>query len=393
MGGALDGLRVIEVGHVVSAPFCGAMLADFGAEVIKIESPGGGDLLRNMGNFKDMWFAVEDRNKKTITLNLKDEKGGDLFRSLLKESDVLIENFRPGAMKKLGFAWEEVHQINPRLVMVSVSGYGQTGPYHKKPGYDRLGMAMGGLTYLTGFPDGAPIRPGLAVSDYLTGLFALNGTLTALYYRDHGGNTGQHIDVSLYESVLRIMEATLADYSYRGVVRKRIGNAHISTIPGGHYLTKDQQYVVLAVGGDKIFAQFARAIGREDMANDERYATAAARSERRAEIEEITSSWIAEHTCKECLEAFGDDIPNGLIYTVEDIFKDPHILAREDIVSVATEKFGKISMQGIVPKLSKTPGSVRWAGADMGAFNDEVYLGLLKLSPEEYQHCRETGVI
>jgi len=393
MESALSGLRVLEIGHVVSAPFCGAMLADFGAEVIKVEAPGSGDLLRNMGNFKNMWFAVEDRNKKTITLDLKSEKGKELFFSLVKTSDVLIENFRPGALKKLGIDWEVVHKVNPRLIMVSVSGYGQTGPYYKKPGYDRLGMAMGGLTYLTGFPDGAPIRPGLAVSDYMTGLFALNGTLTALYYRDHGGNVGQHIDASLYESVLRIMEATLVDYSYKGVVRERIGNAHISTIPGGHYLTKDQQYIVLAVGGDKIFAQFVKSIGREELAKDERYATAKARSEHRAEIEAMTIKWIGEHTKEECLAAFGDDIPNGLIYTVEDIFNDPHIKARENIVTLDTDEFGTISMQGIVPKLSETPGKVKWAGPPMGAYNEEVYMGVLGLSEEEYKQYRSDGII
>ncbi len=205
MSKALEGLIVVEAGHAVAAPFCGTMLADFGAEVIKIEHPKSGDILRGMGVFEDMWFAVDDRNKKCITLDLRAEKGKELFSGLLKKADVFIENYRPGALEKLGFGWEQVHKLNPRLIMASISGYGQTGPYRSKPGFDRLGLAMGGMTYITGFPDRAPLRPGPAVADYLTGLFAMGGILMALYHRDaKGSGKGQRIDASLYESTLRI---------------------------------------------------------------------------------------------------------------------------------------------------------------------------------------------
>ncbi len=391
MNAALKGLRVVEAGHAVSTPFCGTMLADFGAEVIKVEPPKGGDILRGMGNFKDMWFMVDDRNKKCITLDLRAPKGKELFRQLLSKADVFIENYRPGALDKLGFGWEQARMINPRLVMASVSGYGQTGPYRDKPGFDRLGMAMGGLTHLTGFPDGAPLRPGLALSDYLTGMFALSGVLMALYNRDVvGTGKGQHIDVALYESILRINEATLADYSYKGVVRNRAGNEHISTVPGGHYLTKDNKYLVLAVGGDKVFALFCKKIGREDMI--EKYNTGLIRHENRKDIDVVARDWVAQHTLAECLETFGDDIPNGPVFSVEDMFTDPHYKVRENIVRVPS-KYGEIGMQGVVPKLSETPGEVKWVGPDMGTFNKEVYQDLLGVGDAEFDALKSEGVI
>lgn len=395
MGGvALEGLRVIEAGHAVSAPFCGTMLADFGAEVIKIEPPQGGDLLRGMGNFKNMWFAVDDRNKKCVTLDLRTEKGKELFTELLRSADVFLENYRPGAMAKMGFGWEQIQKINPKLIMASVSGYGQTGPYKAKPGFDRLGMAMGGLTYVTGFPDRAPMRPGLAIADYLTGMFTLSGVLLALYNRDVvGTGKGQHVDTSLYESIFRIMEATVADYSYKGIVRERVGNAHISTIPGGHYLTSDNKYLVLAVGGDKVFAEFAKAIGRAELVEDERFKTGTARQAHRNILDDVAAKWVSEHTLQECMDTLGDAVPNGAVYSVEDILKDPHFKARENIVEVITKEFGPILMQGIVPKLSETPGEVRWAGPEMGSFNREIYVERLGLTEEMFEQLKTDGVI
>lgn len=394
MNKALEGLKVIELGHAVAIPFCGVMLADFGAEVIKVEPPKRGDILRGMGNFQDMWFAVEGRNKKCITLDLRSDKGKEIFSKLLQDADVFLENYRPGALERLGFDWESVHKLNPRLIMVSGSGYGQTGPYANKPGFDRLGLGLGGLTYITGFPESAPLRPGLAVADYLTGLFSLFGAMAAVYYRDNvGSGVGQHIDISLYESVLRIMEASLADYSYKGIVRERMGNAHLATIPGGHYLTKDGKYLVLAVAGEKVFSLFAKAIGREDMITDEKFSTASVRNINRQEIEDVTSKWISEHTLRECLDIFGDDVPSGPVYSVEDMFNDPHFAFRENIVKVDTEKFGEISMQGIVPKMSETPGEIRWAGPSVGAFNDEVYGQRLHMTKEDLEELRKEGVI
>ena len=394
MKAALDGLKVVELGNAVSAPFCSALMADFGADVIKIETPGTGDMLRGMGNVKDLWYAVENRNKKCVTLNLKTDEGKDIMHRLLAEADIFVENFRPGALARLGFDWETLHEKYPRLIMASISGYGQTGPYSKKPGFDRLGVAMGGLTYLTGLPESEPIRPGFSIADYTTGAYALIGVLIAVYNRDvQGTGIGQHIDASLYESILRMNETNIVDYGYKGLVRQRTGNSHPSTIPGGNFLTKDGKYLVLACGGEKLFKLFATKIGREDMLSDERYSTAEARISNRAEINGIAADWVNQHTLEECQEIFGDDVPNGAVYSVKEIYEDPHIRFREDLVTVNTEKFGDITMQGIYPKLSETPGEVKWAGEALGKFNSEVYGEMLGFSEEELAALKEKGVI
>ena len=394
MGVALDGLKVIELGSAVSAPFCAALLADFGANVIKIESPKGGDMLRGMGNYKDLWFAVENRNKKNITLNLKTPEGVEILNRLLVDADILIENMRPGALGRLGFSWETVHEKFPKVIMVSISGYGQTGPYASKPGFDRLGVAMGGLTFVTGPADGEPTRPGFSIADYTTGAYGLIGALIALYNRDVvGSGLGQHIDASLYESIMRMNECNIADYSYKGTIRHRTGNSHPSTIPGGNFLTKDNQYLVLACGGEKLFRLFASKIGREDLLTDERYSSGEARIANRDEINQIAADWIKAHTMEECRSIFGDDIPNGAVYSVKEMFEDPHIAERKDLVQVETDKFGKITMQGIYPKLSGTPGEIKWAGGRLGQFNDEVYGEILGMSKEEIQTLTEKGII
>lgn len=390
----LEGLKVVEIGNILAGPFCGTMLADFGAEVIKVEPPGVGDLSRNMGRIKDLWFAVEGRNKKPVTLDLKSRRGKELLTELLKDADVLVENFRPGVFAKLGFTWELLHELNPRLIFMSSSGFGQTGPYSHKPGFDRIGLAMGGLLHVTGFPDGPPIKPGLSIADFMTAMFGVIGVMFAVYDRDvNGTGLGQRIDCCLTDTTLRILESIIAEYSYDGFVRNRVGNGTLVTIPSGHFLTKDDEYLVLSVTGDKLFAQFCKAIGREDMLADEKYNTAKARMKNRDEINQIAENWAREHTIAECLAALGDDIPNCKVYTVEDIVKDPHFAARNMIIKVPTEKFGEISMQGIVPKLSATPGMVKWVGGKLGSFNEEVYRDKLGLSPEEFEKLKADGVI
>lgn len=393
MKAALDGLKVIELGNAVSAPFCAAMMADFGATVIKVESPKGGDMLRAMGNFKNLWYTVENRNKKTVTLDLKAPEGAEILHQLLAEADILIENFRPGALERLGFDWDTLHAKYPELIMVSISGYGQTGPYSKKPGFDRLGVAMGGLTFLTGSPDGEPLRPGVSIADYTTGLYGMVGALMALYHRDVlGSGIGQHVDASLYESILRMNETNLVDYSYKGIIRQRTGNSHPSTIPGGNFLTKDGQYLVLACGGEKLYKMFATKIDRDDMITDERYNTIEGRIAHRTEINQIAAEWIGQHTMEECQAVFGDDIPNGAVYSAKEIFEDPHIKVREDLATVETEEFGTITMQGVYPKLSETPGKIKWANSKLGKFNEEVYGGL-GMSAEQLTALKEKGII
>lgn len=391
---ALEGLKVVEVGNILAGPFCGTILADFGAEVIKVEPPDEGDLSRNMGRIKDMWFAVEGRNKKTVSLNLKSAAGKKILMDLLKDADVLVENFRPGVFAKLGFTWEKLHEHNPRLIFMSSSGYGQTGPNSHKPGFDRIGLAIGGLLHVTGFPDGPPIKPGLSVADFLTAMFGVIGIMFAVYNRDIvGSGKGQRVDCCLTESTLRIMESIIAEYSYDGFVRNRVGNGTLVTIPSGHFLTKDNQYLVLTVAGDKVFAEFAKAIDRPDLLESPEYSTAKGRMKNRDEINQIAEDWAKEHTIEECLTAFGDEVPCCKVYTVEDIVKDPHFAERNMILKVQTEKFGEIMMQGIVPKMSGTPGEVKWAGPSIGKFNEEIYCGQLGIKPEEFEKLKADGVI
>lgn len=394
MANALQGLKVVEVGNILAGPFAGTMLADFGAEVIKVEPPKIGDLSRNMGRIKDMWFQVEGRNKKTVTLNLKDPKAKEMLKELLKDADVLVENFRPGVFAKMGFTWEMLHELNPRLVFMSSSGYGQTGPYSHKPGFDRMGLAMGGLLHITGFPDGPPIKPGLSVADFMTAMFGVIGIMFAIYNRDViGTGQGQRIDCCLTESTLRIMESIIAEYSYEGYIRNRVGNGTMVTIPSGHFLTKDNQYLALSVAGDKVFGNFAKGIGRMDLLESEEYSTAAGRMRNRDEINQIAEDWAIKHTIDECLEALGEDVPNCKIYTVKDILEDPHFKERNMILDVETEKFGKIKMQGIVPKMSGTPGEVKWAGPAIGEYNEEIFCGKLGMSKEEVEKLKADGVI
>lgn len=391
---ALNGLKVVELGHVIAIPFAAAMLADFGAEVIKVEVPNVGDGLRYSSRIKNMFFAIEGRNKKCITLNLQKEEGKEILRKLLHDADVVMENYRPGTLDKLGFSWEELQKINPRLSLVSISGFGQTGPYKYRPGYDSVGMAMGGLTYVSGSPEQPPARPGVAIGDYVTGLFAALGAMFAIYARDNGGlDIGQRIDASLYESIFRITETATIEYSYDKKIKERVGNGHPSTVPSGHFQTKDGKWVVISSGNDKIFGNVCRCIKRLDWLADERFKTQVDRIANRKEIDETVKGFVLAHTAKELLEIFGQDVPVALIYSIEDIFKDPQYAARENIVEVDTENFGKIMMQGIMPKLSVTPGAVKWAGVgELGYHNEEIY-GKLGFGTAELKRMKDLGVI
>ena len=391
---ALEGLKVVEVGNILAGPFCGTLLADFGAEVIKVEPLETGDLMREMGRVKDLWYCVEGRNKKNVTLNLKTSEGKETLWDLIRKADILIENFRPGVFSRLGFDWEKLREINPRLVYVCSSGYGQTGPNSRKPGFDRIGLALGGFLEITGYPDSAPVKPGISVADFYTAMFACIGAMFAIYSRDVlGTGKGQMIDCALTESMLRLQESIIAEYSYDGTVRTRIGNGTFVTIPSGHFLTKDDQYLVMSVSGDKLFKKFAEAIGRPEMMSSPEYATSEGRSKNREEINRITEDWARGRTIDECLVALGDDIPACKVYSVVDIMKDEHFKLRDDIIQVATSKFGTLSMQNVTPKLSETPGKVKWAGAPLGTYNDEVYGDILGYSDEKIGRMKKEGII
>lgn len=390
---ALEGLKVVEVGNILAGPWCGTLMADFGAEVIKVEPPKVGDLMRGMGRVKDLWYAVEGRNKKNITLNLKEEKGKQILRDLIKDADVLIENFRPGVFKRLGFTWETLQELNPGLVYVCSSGYGQTGPESHKPGFDRIGLARGGFLEVTGFPGEPPIKPGLSVADFYTALFACVGAMFAIYSRDVVGiGKGQMVDCTLIESTLRIQESIIAEYSYDGSVRTRIGNGTDVTVPSGHFLTKDDRYLVLTVSGDKLFNKFCEAAGMPELADKPEYATGPLRTAHRDEINTIAAKWARGHTIDECMEALGDEVPNCKVYNVADIMNDPQFKARNAIIKVATEQFGEISMQGVTPVMMGTPGEVRWAGATLGKFNNEIY-SKLGYTVEQMRAMEQDGII
>ncbi|MDR1875187.1 MAG: CoA transferase [Synergistaceae bacterium] len=391
---ALQGLKVVEVGNIVAGPFCGTLMADFGAEVIKVEPPKGGDLMRNMGRISDMWFSVEGRNKKTVTLDLRAERGKELLTSLLKDADVLIENFRPGAFARLGFPWEKLREINPRLIYACSSGYGRTGPKSHLPGMDRIGLAAGGFLQVTGFPDSPPVKPGISTADFFTAMFACTGVMFAIYSRDVlGTGQGQMIDCCLTDSVIRLQESILAEYAYDGTIRERIGNSSEVTVPSGHFPTKDGQYLVMTVSGDKLFALCCQKIGREDLLSDPRYEGQTRRAKYREELNQIVAEWAAERTVQECLDTLGSDIPCTKVYNVADIFEEEQFRARNMIIDVMSEKFGMLKMQNVVPGMSDTPGQVNWAGPPLGKFNREIYCDRLGLSAEELDKLQAEGVI
>lgn len=391
---ALEGLKVVEVGNILAGPWCGSMLADFGARVIKVEPPKTGDLMRGMGRIKNLWFSVESRNKQNVTLNLKSDEGKKILWQLIEDADVLIENFRPGVFEKLGFSWEEMHRRNPRLIYTVASGYGRTGPYAPRPGFDRMGLAMGGFLEVTGYPDTPPVKPGISVADFYTAMFSCMAVMFAIYDRDINGNgEGQMIDCALTESVLRLQESIIAEYSYDGAIRTRIGNGTTVTVPAGHFKTKDSKYLAVSITGDKLYQLCMTKIGRQDMIDNPNYQSTIDRAAHREEINDEFAKWALEHTLEDCLAILGEDIPSSPIYTVEDIMKDPQFAFRNDIVEVETEQFGKIKMQNVCPKMSATPGEIKWPGQPLGKFNRAVYGDLLGYTEEQLAKLEADGVI
>lgn len=392
---ALKGVKVLELGQVVAAPFCGALLSDFGAEVIKVEAPEG-DGLRRMGPIKDgrsLWFSVENRNKKTMALDLKQVKGKEILEKLIQQADVMTENFRPGVLAKLGFTWDKIHQLNPRLILARMSGYGQTGPYSKRAGYDRVGVGMGGLTYITGFKDMPPLKPGNSIADYLVGYSAAVGILAALHERDQvGSGLGQEIDIGLYEPIFRILEFTALNYHLTGTVRERTGNMFVATVPSGHFKSKDGKWISLAVANDKLFTKLMTLLERQDILERPEYKTHPQRMQKREELDEAVEKWLGEHTAEEAFELLGDHIPMGPIHDIEGIFNDPHFAARGNIVEVEDDLWGKVKMQGVVPKLSRTPGKVQWTGPDLGKHSKEI-LANCGYSEEEIEELEQQGVV
>jgi len=393
----LEGVRVLEAGTLLAGPFTGRLLADFGAEVIKIEPPDRVDPMRSWGQQKDghgLWWPIQSRNKKSITLNLRVKEGQQIFQELVRKSDVIIENFRPGTMEKWGLSYERLAEINPGLIMVRTSGFGQTGPYRDRAGFGSIGEAMGGLRYVTGFPDRPPTRIGISIGDTLAALFATIGCLTALHERTSSGK-GQVVDTALYEAVFAVMESIIPDYLLAGYVRERMGNILPGVAPSNIYLTRDGTYVVIGANADTVFRRLCQAMNLPELADDPKFATHHARSENMEELDRLIESWTKTLEAKECLsilEAHG--VPSGLIYSVREMVDDPHYQAREMIVNVEHPVFGQFPMPGIVPKLSRTPGKIKHPGAEMpGKHNEQVYRDILGFSSERLQELRKNGVI
>jgi succinyl-CoA--D-citramalate CoA-transferase len=392
----LDDIRVLELGAFLAGPFCGQLLADFGAEVIKVEPPGKGDPMREWGrhrhNGKTLWWPILARNKKSLTLDLRTPEGQAIVRRLVAECDMLLENFRPGTLEAWGLSYETLSAINPRLIMIRVSGFGQSGPYRDKAGFGSIGEAMGGIRSITGFPDRPPTRIGISIGDSLAATFATIGALTALHARERNG-VGQVVDIGIYEGVLALMESMLPEYQFTGHVRERTGNILPNVAPSNIYPTRDGGWFAIGANADAIFARLAQAMGQSELATDERFATHKARGEHQAELDDLIGEWTAGLTVAE-LQPLMDEygVPAGQIYTAKEMLADPHFSARRAIVDVPDSDLGAVKMQNVFPYLSATPGGVDWTGPALGQHNAEILGGLLGMSDEEIAALRDQKV-
>jgi crotonobetainyl-CoA:carnitine CoA-transferase CaiB-like acyl-CoA transferase len=394
----LDGVRVLDIATFLAAPFCGTVLADFGAEVIKVEQPGIGDPLRRFGTptaaGDTMVWLSEARNKKSVTLDLRKPEGADLFRKLVAKSDVVLENFRPGTLEKWGLGYEALKAVNPRLVMLRVSAYGQTGPYRERPGFARIAHAFSGLAYLAGEAGRVPVVPGsTSLADYMSGVWGAIGVLMGLRVAEKTGQ-GQFVDIGLYESVFRFLDETATAYAASGFVRERQGADTVNVVPHGHFPTKDGRWIALACSNDKMFARFAGALGRPELATSAEYGTMAARLERRGEVNGIVTDWSEKLTVDEALAVCeANEVPCSLLYSIADIFEDPQYRARENLLHVDDPRAGPVVLPASVPRMSETPPQFKHAGPALGADTDDVYGSLLGLDAAALDALRKFGVI
>lgn len=401
---ALGGLRVLEFGSLLAGPLCGRILGDFGAEIIKVEAPDRGDLLREWGaeaidGERDALWTIYSRNKKCITLNLREQEGRDMCMDLFSKVDVVVENFRPGTLEKWGLGPDEIAKVNPNLIMVRVSGFGQDGPYKEKAGFGSIAEAMGGIRYTTGFPDRPPTRAGVSLGDSLAALMGTIGALTALVGRERGAtpNDGkvQIVDVAIYEAVFGLMETIIPDFEIFGKIRERSGAVLPGVAPSNVYPCSDGVGVLIAANGENVFQRLCDAMDREDLKTDPRFSTHKARGTNMEEIDQIVSDWTMQFTSDELMQIVDKaGVPAGKIYTAKEMVKDPHFEARGMINNMEIENERNFPMPGIVPKLSKTPGQTNWVGPlEMGSHNEDVYGNLLGKSAEEIADLKERGII
>lgn len=393
--GPLAGVRVVEMGQLLAGPFCGQLLGDLGADVVKLEDPVRGDPLRQWGRQLpqgvSLWWSVVGRNKRSVTLNLREAEGQELARALIREADVVVENFRPGTMERWGLGFEDLRRENPGLVMVRVSGFGQDGPYAQRAGYGAIGEAMGGLRYVVGDPSTPPSRVGISIGDTLAALFATIGALAALQERQVSGQ-GQVVDSAIYEAVLGVMESLVPEWQVTGYQRERTGAVLPNVAPSNVYPTRDGQWLLIAANQDTVFARLAKAMDAPELADDPRFATHGARGERQRELDDLIAAFTSALDA-EVLEARLEEhgVPSGKIFRPVDMFTDPQFLARESITEVEHPVLGPVAMQNVFPRLSRTGGRVRWPGPELGAHTAEVLAGI-GVGPAALQDLRARGV-
>jgi crotonobetainyl-CoA:carnitine CoA-transferase CaiB-like acyl-CoA transferase len=398
MASVLSDVRVLDIATFVAAPFCGTIMAEFGADVVKIEQPGEGDSLRRFGTTTEVgdtlvWMS-EARNKRSVTLDLRTPEGAELFRQLVVRSDVVLENFRPGTLEKWGLGYEELAKLNPKLVMLRVSAYGQTGPMRHKPGFARIAHAFSGLAYLAGEPGRPPVVPGsTSLADYMTGLFGAVGVLIALRHAERTGE-GQYVDIGLYESIFRVLDELAPAFARHGYQRERMGPDTVNIVPHSHYETRDGSWVALACSNDRMWQRLTTAMGHPELANDPRYARLKARDEHRTEVNAIVSDWVKSHDISQVLAACeAAEAPAAKLLSISDIFADPQYAARENLHKIQDPRVGELVIPGPLPRLSKTPAELRSAGPALGNANDEIFGTLLGLSNETLADLKARKVI
>ena len=395
MNGPLKDVKVLELGQLIAGPFCTRVMAEFGAQVIKVESPNGGDPLRKWRKLykeKSLWWLLQARNKQSVTINLKEKDGQEIVRRLAKDADILVENFRPGALEKWGLGYDSLAKENSGLVMVRLSGYGQTGPYRDRPGFGAIGEAMGGLRHVTGYPDRPPVRVGISLGDAVASLYGVIGALMALKQREASGK-GQVVDVALYEAVFSLMESMVPEFDYYDFVRERTGSSLPGIAPSNSYLTKDGKYVVIGANGDSIFKRMMLAIDRKDLADDPDLSHNDGRAERSDELDSVIGAWCASRDLLHVLDVLEKaEVPSGKIYDVADIVSDVHYRARHMIQEHRLSEDESLLIPGIVPKLSDTPGKTNWLGPDLGEHTDNV-LTAAGYEVEEIEDFRRRKII
>ncbi|MCI2808320.1 CaiB/BaiF CoA transferase family protein [Eoetvoesiella caeni] len=393
---ALKGVKVLELGSLIAGPYASALLAQFGADVIKIEPPKEGDPLRKWRTLYDgtsLWWYTQSRNKKSVTLDLRSEEGQEIARKLASEADIVIENFRSGTLEKWGLGWDRLSSMNPNLIMVRISGYGQTGPASQRPGFAAIAECMGGLRYVTGYQDRAPVRVGVSLGDTLASLYGVVGALMAMHHLKVNAGKGQYIDVALYEAVFAVMESLVPEYSMTGDVRERTGTALPGITPSNTYVCRDGRYVVIAGNGDSIFKRLMAAIGRKDLGEDPKLARNDGRVQNAAMLDNAISEWTAQHGLETILEVMNAaSVPCGRVYTAEDIVNDEHYQAREMLQKFELPGGESITLPGIVPKLSATPGKTNWLGPSLGQHTQEV-LKSIGVTAEQLVQLRVSGLV